>query len=288
MNKLILGTVQFGLNYGINNIKGKPNENEVNKILNYAFKNKFEYLDTAESYGDSQDIIGNYIKSTKNNFKVITKFSKIRTDLPINIIARIEKNLDILGVKSLYCYMFHNFHDYKSFFNLFYNDLLILKKRGYIHKIGVSLHSNQEILEVLKNDIIDVIQLPFNLLDNASQREYFLRLAKNKGIEVHSRSVFLQGLFFKDINKINGKISVLRNDLSKVRKICKNEIINKFALNYACSKDYIDYVLIGVDSLRQLKENINSLKNIKKDTDFQEIDKIIVKDSSMLNPVNWK
>ena len=75
-NKLILGTVQFGLNYGINNSKGKPSQEEVKKVLDFASDKGINNLDTAESYGDSYEVIGNYHKSSRSKFKIHTKFEK--------------------------------------------------------------------------------------------------------------------------------------------------------------------------------------------------------------------
>jgi aryl-alcohol dehydrogenase-like predicted oxidoreductase len=183
--------------------------------------------------------------------------------------------------------MFHNFNDYISFFNFFQEDLLHLKTNGLIDKIGVSLHSNEEIIEVLKNDNIDLIQLPFNLLDNSNQRKEILIEAKTKGIEVHTRSVFLQGLFFQDLNQIEGKLLEIKEDLNKIKGIVGIEEINDLALNYAYSKEYIDCVLLGVDNVVQLKCNINTIKNSKTENIIHEVDNIIVKNSLLLNPANW-
>ena len=150
MSKIILGTVQFGLDYGINNNNGKPNHNEVKSILDYAYKNNITFLDTAEAYGDSHEIIGKYHANSNNKFKVITKSVQLELDLPKNISDRINHHLKILNIDNLYCYMFHNYDDFKNYFNLFKLELLELKSRGIIKKIGVSLHSNHNINDVLK------------------------------------------------------------------------------------------------------------------------------------------
>ena len=287
MSKIILGTVQFGLDYGVNNQKGIPSSNEIKKILDFAFNRKINILDTAEAYGNSQERIGEYIKKSNNKFKIITKYSKLRNDLPSNIIDRVKKNLEILNIDNLYCYMFHNFNDYISFFNLFQEDLLHLKRNGLIDKIGVSLHSNEEIFEVLKNDNINLIQLPFNLLDNSSQRKEVLIKVKSKGIEVHTRSVFLQGLFFQDLNQIKGKLLEIKEDLNLIKGIIGKEDMNDLALNYAYSKEYIDCVLLGVDNVDQLKSNIDCIEGSTTKSIISEIDNIVVKNNLLLNPSNW-
>tara|TARA_B100000780_G_scaffold260519_1_gene212360 strand:- start:423 stop:980 length:558 start_codon:yes stop_codon:yes gene_type:complete len=183
--------------------------------------------------------------------------------------------------------MFHNYKDYISFFNLFQEDLSHLKRNGLINKIGVSLHSNEEIRAVLKNGSIDLIQLPFNLLDNASQRKEILINAKSRGIEVHTRSVFLQGLFFQDSNEIKGKLLEIKEDLNIIKGIVGKENMNDLALNYAYSKEYIDCVLLGVDNVDQLKSNINTIKNSKTEKYNHEVDNILVKNNLLLNPANW-
>ena len=287
MSKLILGTVQFGLQYGVNNQGGIPSTIEIKRILDYAFKSKINILDTAEAYGTSQEIIGNYIKKSNNKFKIISKYCKHRNDLPFNIIDRVKNNIDVLNVDSLYCYMFHNFNDYLSFFNIFQDDLLHLKRNGLINKIGVSLHSNEEIIEVLNNDNIDLIQFPYNLLDNFSHRREVLLKAKSKGIEVHTRSVFLQGLFFKDISTIDGKISLLKKYLLKLKKIVNLYEMNNVALNYVCSNANIDCVLLGVDNVSQLKKNISCINDNRFNDIIKNIDSINVNEKDLLNPTNW-
>ena len=187
MSKIALGTVQFGLDYGRHNNAVKPNYNEVKSIFDYAYNNNITLLDTAEAHGNSHEIIGNYHENSDNKFQVTTKYCSTRLDLPKNISDRINHHLKILNVSNLYCYMFHNHDDFKNYFNLFKLELLVLKNRGIIKKIGVSLHSNHNINDVLENKEIDLIQLPYNLLDNKSKREKVFLKAKEKvtGCTVH-------------------------------------------------------------------------------------------------------
>lgn len=286
-SKLILGTVQFGMNYGINNHEGKPSFEKMKNILDLAKLKGINLLDTAEAYGDSQNRIGEYHNTCSDKFNIITKFSPNRLDLSKNIKKRINQNLVNLNVKYLYSYMFHSFEDYKKYFSLFKKDLIWLKKNKKIKKIGVSLHSNAEITEVLLNDHIDLIQLPFNLFDNSNHRQDILLKAKSNGVEIHTRSVFLQGLFFKDPNKISGNLIDFKRHLTKLYKLVNLEKMNDLALNYVCSKDYVDGVLFGVDSVEQLKSNIDSYEANTTLSMINEVDKIHIKNKSLLNPANW-
>lgn len=288
-SKLILGTVQFGLDYGINNYVGKPSDDEVKSILDFAYSQGLNYLDTAEAYGDSQQRIGNYHKEVNHKFNLITKYSS-KIDLPISIRKRVEQNLLTLNVDSLYSYMFHSFDEYKRYYPVFSKDLNSIVKAGIVEKLGVSVYTNEEAIQVMKDDSIRLIQLPFNLLDNFRKREEMLKKAKQRDVEIHSRSVFLQGLFFKELSKISNSQQNLKPYLKHILQIGKdyNVSIHNLALNYAINQELISKVLIGVDSLLQLQENIHSSKiNLKKEI-VQAIDKIDVKEMELLNPVNWK
>lgn len=287
-NKLILGTVQFGLDYGINNVIGRQSFSNLKIILDTAFQNGIDFLDTAEAYGESQKTIGKYHKNSKNQFKIITKFSSNIKNLPRNIVDRVKKNSQILHVDQLYCYMFHSYNDFREYYNDFKEGLARLKEEKIILKIGVSLYMNEEFEQVLKYDDIDLVQLPYNLLDNQTKRGEILSKGKNRGLEIHTRSVFLQGLFFKDSNNLPIKLKPLKSTLNKLQSLCGEYIkMNDLALNYAYANDKIDKVLIGVDNVEQLMSNISSKnKNLSKDT-IERIDLIKLKEEELLNPSNW-
>ena len=289
-SKLILGTVQFGLDYGINNSSGKLSKKSIFKILNYAYQNKIQILDTAESYGDSQKIIGEFIKNNPDKkFKIITKLSASKDLKSIRIEDEIEKNCKILGIDKLYGYMIHNISTLENNSSV-YNKLLILKNKNKIEKIGISIYSNNEIENIIENfPGFDFIQIPFNLLDNELKRKTFILLAKQNGMEIHVRSVFLQGLFFKNINKFSRYLNPLIKYIDELNSISKfmNLDISGLALKYPLSKNYIDNVLIGVDSLDQLKINLNNSSLIEQFS-FDKIDKINVLEESLLHPKNWK
>jgi len=287
-SKLILGTVQFGLNYGVNNSAGKPSKENIKSILDSAYNSGIQLLDTAEAYGDSQNKIGEYHNNSTNKFNVITKFSSNTEGFSLNIIERVYNNLKILDVDKLYCYMFHSFDDFNKYFEKYRKDLLILKRDGIINNIGVSLYSNDELESVLKFNEITLVQLPFNLLDNNNKRGNIIKKAKAKGIEIHTRSAFLQGLFFKNTSEFTVKIKPLEPYLNLLNDLCDEDYkMNDLALNYVCNQKNIDKVLIGVDNVHQLESNILSeKKNIKKEL-TNNIEAIDVEEIKLLNPSNW-
>jgi len=288
-SKLILGTVQFGLNYGINNNKGKPNFNEVKSIFDYAYNNNINFLDTAEAYGNSHEIIGNYHEASGNKFHVISKYCSARLDLPKNISDRINHHLKILNVNNLYCYMFHNYDDFKNYFNLFKLELLELKNKGIVKKIGVSLHSNHNINDVLENKEIDLIQLPYNLLDNKSKREKIFLKAKEKGVEIHTRSTFLQGLFFKDLNDKNRIVQQLKAELGWLKNLLLeyNCSIEQLAISYCFMNKKIDNIILGIDSLDHLNINLQAAKFNLTNELLEKIHEIKISNVNILNPSLW-
>lgn len=290
MKRIILGTVQFGLDYGIANKSGKPSTKEVTAILDCAVANDVRMLDTAEAYGDSQEVIGQYHRASSNRFDIITKYSPGRKDLPSDIVLRVEHDIKTLGVESLYGYMFHSFQDFERSFGTFRRPLGELRSAGRIRKLGVSVYSNEEVEALLGVKEIDLIQIPFNLLDNANLRGAVLKAATNRGIEVHTRSVFLQGLFFRELSLLSNRLKPLEPHLAQIAAIANraNVSISDLSLHYALHQSFIDCMLIGVDTRIQLEENLRAIEVAVPNSALSEIDKIRVEDTTLLNPSTWR
>ena len=168
------------------------------------------------------------------------------------------------------------------------NDLIRLREESIIKKIGVSLHSNKEIEEVLKNNYINLIQLPYNLFDNNNQRKEVLKKSKLLGLEIHTRSVFLQGLFFKNTNSISGNLKDLKNELDQLNSFIPKNKMNELALNYVYSNNLIDGIIIGVDNVNQLNSNIKCIEKNEYSEIISKVDQINVTNDLLLNPVNWR
>ncbi|SEW03498.1 aldo/keto reductase [Chitinophaga arvensicola] len=290
MKKLILGTVQFGLNYGINNQLGQPPVTEVFEILAYANKMGITCLDTAEDYGVAPRLIGDFHSqyTEDRRFKVISKISHNYKKQEF-VSEHLKDSLDILQVSSLEGYLFHNFSMYKSSPELL-DELTTLKYKGLLQKVGVSIYTNEELLEIIKDDRCDIIQLPMNLLDNSFQKGELLQKAKFAGKEIHVRSVYLQGLFFMSAEAIPGNLYQLKPYLHQIRSLADEASINlaSLALQYIYNNPLVDKVLIGVDSLEHLSNNIDALNSPMDSMVFNEVNKIKVKETWLLNPVNWK
>lgn len=275
MSKIVLGTVQFGLQYGVNSA-GRPSQDAVKSILNEAAKGGITTLDTSSAYGNSEEVLGDSIASP-GQFKIVSKYPKC--EIPVDVMF--SSSLKRLKVDKLYGYLLHHFEVYKNN-PAVWDEFIGLKESGKVQKIGFSLYSPEELEFILKNGSpFDLIQVPFNIFDKK-----FLPYMKElhvKGIEIHVRSTFLQGLFFKDRNALPEKLQPMRKYLLQLDEFSKKSglSISEIALNYNHQNPYIDGVLIGVDNVEQLQMNLNSVKDTPIDIEIE------VKEQELLNPVNW-
>lgn len=284
-SKIILGTVQFGIKYGINNSYGMPAEQEVHQVLKLAYTNGITMLDTADAYGDAESVIAKYHALHTHTFDIVSKF-KYQEGLDLR--GTLLDKLTTLKAKSLYSYMYHSYSDLDKHPQL-KNILKTLRSEGLIKKLGVSVYNNNEFERVLNDSDIDLVQLPFNLLDNMNIRGRFIQEAKEKNKEIHVRSVFLQGLLFKQPQHLPIKLKALEPHIQQLQDISiqTGMTINELALNYVLSNIYIDKVLIGVDSLSQLQANLSALNNLPGTAIDSLINNITVKETELLNPTNW-
>ena len=288
INKLILGTAQFGLEYGICNSKGKPSDEIIFEILNIAFDSGVRILDTAVVYGNAHQIIGTYHNShLSSSYKVNTKIPKgLQADYYESEIYQYLEDLQINQIKTL---MLHSFEDY-SLGEAVKPALVSLKNQRLIQQIGVSVYTNEQLTNAINEDLIEVIQLPFNLLDNWELRGELITKAKEKQKEIHIRSVFLQGLFFMDLGNTNPVMQELKPYLYELHQIAAaaGMSIGELAIRYAISFAEVDGVLIGVDGVAQLKDNVNVFHKGAMDSELRDkISKVVVPATEWLNPSNW-
>ena len=281
--KLALGTVQFGIDYGINNKNGIPSDIDISKIFDLSIQNNIKYLDTSISYGNSEERIS---KLANNKFNIITKSNNVKSseELTLSILS----SLSTLETESVYGFLFHNADNLISNHDL-WGTLVKFKNEKKINKIGYSIYDTNQIAYLLdKGFIPDIVQLPYSLLDRKFEK-YFMKL-KKLGTEIHVRSVFLQGLYFMNNKKLPEKLLPLRKYLDNIDCICRkfNVSIGELALNFVNENKFIDKIIMGVDSSTQLNQNIQMIKNWDNNNNINKlINKIIVKEQDLLSPVNW-
>jgi len=281
--KLAVGTVKFGTNYGLIN-KKKIYLNEIKKISKFINSkiNNINLIDTAFSYGKSHKIIG----STKlNKLKIVTKIRFLSKNKINYFNKNIDNLLKDLRVNKIYGLLFH---DVKDAINKSYLKLLLdLKKKKIIKKIGVSIYSPNDLKIILKLWKPDIVQVPFNIFDQRLVKSGYLDLLKKLKIEIHVRSCFLQGLLVNyDRNKKKFKKFQKWNDLLESWSgWCRNNNISKIEACLQFIKNYkkIDYLVVGFDNLKQLKEIIYILgkKEIKITNKFYS------SDLKLIDPRKW-
>lgn len=284
-SRLILGTVQMGIDYGISNKSGRITEEESFEILKYAWESGIRKLDTAEAYGKAHEVIGKFHATHSNiRFEVITK---LPADYNHSVKEKVKSYLDELNLNRIDTLMFHSFDSYNSSSDI--QELIELKREGVIEKMGVSVYTNPQLEVVIEDPNVDCIQLPYNALDNKVHRGALISKAKKQGKEIHTRSCYLQGLFFMQLDSDKPIVQRLQKDLNQFHIIVSdsNREIQDVALGYCMHNKDIDYILVGVDSKKQLQENFSGLeKEIQRET-VDRLEQIVVEDTDLLNPSLW-
>lgn len=250
-SKIGLGSVQFGLPYGISNTTGQTPDAEVSKILDVAFNYGITTVDTAASYGTSETIIG---KQKGNRFEIVSKF--MPSDNGMTMKEQLENSLAALQISTLYGYLAHrplalleNKKDWEA--------IQQLKATRKINKIGFSLNDPNEYTQLLAAGITpDIVQVPFNYFD--TRFEDVLLALKEEGCEIHTRSTFLQGLFFMDKTQLSDFFAPFFPDLLYLQATFEKNLSGSL-LKYVIEQPYIDKVILGIENVNQLKENINGL-----------------------------
>lgn len=282
-NKLVLGTVQFGLDYGVNNFKGIPSDDELIQIFNLAKNSGIDMLDSAPSYGNSEQRIG---QLASNSFNVVSKFSLVSKQL--DLMLSLQRSLKNLNTNQIYGFIAHNADELLKFPQI-WEWLKIEQEKGLIEKIGYSLYQPEQLKELLRIGMIpNLVQLPYNLLDR--KFKIYLNKLKDLGCEIHIRTVFLQGLFFKDTQTLNQKLKPLLPEILIIHKICEmNKIsMSELALGFVNNNPFIDKIVIGVDDSNQLSNNILDINSNKiNDEIMNQLIDVKVKNQELLNPSNW-
>ena len=286
MPELALGTAQFGMDYGINNDRGKIPQTEVCKILKFAKENYISLLDTAYLYGESERVIGDCLKQLKLNFKIVTKIPYVENLESAKEV--IKTSLKRLGKEKIYGCLIHNFHNYLKHPKI-WNYLLEIKNQGLIEKIGFSLYHPSEIEFLLKEKVRpQILQIPLSIFD-----QRFLPLLphlKKLNVEIHVRSIFLQGLVFKKPEDLPLYFKPIIKNLAEINRLSEQEEIPLHALflNFVFSIKEVDYIVIGVDGISHLSQQIEALSLLPKVLHLKaQLQALAIKEERILLPYLW-
>lgn len=286
MSRIALGTAQFGLPYGVANQKGQLGQLEANQAVKIAENGGIDTIDTAILYGNSESSLG---RAGITGFKVVTKLPAIPEDcsnVGAWIYEQVEASISRLNTKKLYGLLLHRpaqLLDANG--DQIYAAMMHLKEIGKVQKIGISTYSTDELAVFTKYFDFDLIQAPFNLIDRRLLTSGWLAKLNGKGVEIHVRSVFLQGLLLMSKKSTPSKFQPWSNiwhqwhewlDINKVSAL-------QACISFALSFKEIDKVVVGIDDTDHLQDILLAANNKK----IYEYPNIISESEDLINPANW-
>lgn len=286
--KIALGTAQFGLSYGVANQSGnKIPKSVVSQLLKKAREVGISTLDTAVAYGDSEEVLGS---QNLNGFSIVSKIPQVPSGLG-NIAdwlnSQLMGSLSRLKVDKLDTLLLHRPEQLLELGGEeLYQEIIKLKKQGLVDKIGVSVYGPKELSELIKSFDFDVIQAPMNIFDQRMETTGLLAKLKSRGVEVHIRSAFLQGLLLMPKEQIPIYFKSWRGLLNDYHNWIHEHNLTPLqaCLGYLNQQQYIDQIIVGVDNLEQLEKIAIAIdKPIPEIPDFLQST-----DENLINPSRWQ
>ena len=265
ISPMTLGTVQLGMNYGIANGGGKPNETQSFSVLAAALRGGVDTLDTARAYGDSEQVIGRFLKTwdgpTPN---IVTKIRKLEGDTPKELerfaTESVEQSLQNLGVSKVSAIMLHGAKDPLIHGKACADAVKALIDHGYTDRVGVSVYTARDIQSMLPYDVFSVTQVPISIFDQRLLQSGSVEALRQRGYSVFVRSVFLQGLFFLNPDEITDPI-LLEHAAPKIRLLRSiaqqlGMTVAQLAIAFMRDQAGITSLVLGAETPAQVTENL--------------------------------
>lgn len=274
VSKISLGTVQLGLNYGIANNEGKPSLEKSFGILDNALSGGITAIDTARSYGNSEEVIGKYLKQTKHNVPFITTKYKCSVDesadynaVEKDVFNSVETSLNMLGVEKIDCLLLHNayykgVYQGKNISKAF--EKLIAKNIVGITGLSMSRFT-EEIDDMFNYDVFTATQVPMNIFDIRLIKNGSYKKMLDRDIKIFVRSIFFQGLFFLKPEKIEneGLKKLVAENIYQLQEIARTEkmSIAQLAISFIRDLDGVSSLVLGADNENQVMENLSYINS---------------------------
>lgn len=293
INRLVLGTAQLGMNYGISNRTGMPDLNTAESIVKTAWDSGIREFDTAQVYGNSEQVLGTALHSLgiRNEVRVISKLHPDLDHLNHNDMRRaLENTLSSLGIPALYGIMLHR----ENFLDLWDKGLREILtgfvRSGYVKHLGVSVYSPVKAIQALETEGITIAQIPTNIFDRRFEKSGIFDLAENKGKTIYVRSIFLQGLFFLRLDSLPEHLKAASSPLMTLAALSKEVGLDipEICIGYIKNSFPQTQLVFGSESPSQVRKNFDCwntawpeglTQRIKKE--FEDIDEMI------LDPHKW-
>ena len=285
-DKIIIGTAQFGLDYGIANSLGKMKTGEIKKIIKYAKTNNIKNIDTAHAYGDSEKRLGNVgIK----NFNVVIKLPASNPTYPYGkwVKKSINSSFKKLKIKKADTVLVHNakFLLDPKMGKKIYEELKRFKNKNIINNIGVSIYSISDLKNIIKKFSMDVVLVSLNIFDQRILNKKIINILKRRNIKIYTRSTFLQGLLLIPKNRIPIKFNRWKKKFDMwFREIGKKKVSSYDAcLDFVLKNKDVDKTLIGIDNFEQFKQIFKDKPKININYKKFNSNKI----NKLINPAKW-
>lgn len=291
--QLVLGTAQWGMDYGIANRSGQAPKSEVREILELARRSGVHILDTARAYGQSEEVIG-ALTANDAHWRIITKVSPDLPEDDVASIAAVEASLresrEALARDELDTVLLHRPEHLGLGDGAAWRYLLQERKRGGIRRVGVSVLSSEQGVELIEHPEIDVLQVPFNLLDSRIRQASFFDRAEAEGKELFVRSVFLQGLAFLPSEQLDPFFAPLSPVLDALDHWASEHGtgLPDLFLRYARAQGA--HLVLGCESTDQLRQNLASWDlGPLTDDEIQAVEALVPQlPAALLNPARWQ
>lgn len=290
--ELGLGTVQFGLAYGVANESGRVPVDEAVNITRFAGQVGLSLIDTASAYGESELIVGQCLRAVTNRkFKVVTKTVPLRTnsvgdaDLQ-NVQDNFLSSLSKIGPDSVYGLMVHHANDLLvPGGERLFEQLLHWRDQGLVEKIGVSIYDKIQIDQLFAKYSFDLVQLPLNIFDQRLLNNGALSFLHDKGVEVHARSLLLQGVLLMPPEKLPAHLKALSPFLIKFQTLAMKSNMTPLAAAFSFVKQLkeVSVALVGVLSVAHLKECMDAYES-KSEFDYLGFSQT---DDFLIDPRCW-
>jgi aryl-alcohol dehydrogenase-like predicted oxidoreductase len=292
--KLGIGTAQLGMNYGISNPFGKTSEPEAGRILSLAAESGVTFVDTARLYGDCEAIIGRNLPA-KHEFNIVTKTPKLaarplRSEHARALLTAFDTSCRLLRQERIYALLLHDVDDLlaKGGEELF-GVMSHIKSVGGVEKIGASVYSASQIDELLARFSVDIIQVPVSIFDQRLVQSGHLSKLAQHGVEVHARSVFLQGLILLRPDQLDSHFDSVRGKLTELHAELRTVGITpqQAAFQFVNSLDDIDVVICGVNNASQLQELIETASTPCQSLRELDLTRFAIDNPAIVNPALW-
>lgn len=294
-DKLTIGTVNFGMPYGTAPGSGQVLAEEAAAIVVSALEKGIDRFDTAIGYGTAEDVVGKALAKAKvSDAKVVTKILPLSGKMldeagATGIVEQVHQARDRLGVQQLDAVLVHRTADLIEPQGLQLWDVLRrVRDKGLVRKVGVSVYDASDIDAILKRFDPDVMQLPISIADQRLIRSGHLQKLAERGVEVHARSVFLQGILLDGLDAVDAIFDRASTEIAALNVVAQRRGVSRLALclSFVAQLPQVSQVVVGVNSTDQFDAIVAAAAR-SIETNASETDACAWKDEQLLNPSHW-